>query len=143
MPAPRGGEGTDDVVTYRRVQGGEGTKSSQYRIHVDENGKVTIPNKSKNLNISADSGEHSSYYIKNNRPGAEVVEVDVPKWLDDFVQESAVSQAGYKSNPASQGGTVPKITDVTTPGKSIELPAPWIEWIEEYAVGGRVIKGGK
>jgi len=35
----------DDVVTYRRVQGEEGTKSSQQRIQVNEDGTVTIPKK--------------------------------------------------------------------------------------------------
>lgn len=42
----------------------------------------------------------------------------------------------------NQGGTIPKITDITTFGKSIEFPSPWIEWIEEYAINGRIIKGG-
>ena len=41
-------------------------------------------------------------------------------------------------NPFNQGGRVPKITDITTPGKSIEFPPPWIE---EYATNGRIIKG--
>ncbi|WP_200880588.1 hypothetical protein [Clostridium drakei] len=36
------------------------------------------------------------------------------------------------SAPLNQGGTVRKIVDQTTPGNSYELPAPWIEWIDEF-----------
>ena len=50
--------------------------------------------------------------------------------------------AGYKNNPLNQGGSAPKLTDPTTPGTCIEFPAPWIEWIEEYATNGRIISGG-
>lgn len=132
---------SDDVVTYRRVQGGSGTAKSQQRISIDENGKILISNKDKNLNISIDGGEHSQYFL-SKRPGAEVVEFDVPKWLDDFVKESEVSQVGYKSNPLNQGGSAPKVTDIATPGKSVEFPAPWAEWIEEYATNVRIVKGG-
>lgn len=91
---------------------------------------------------SPDGGEHSQYFL-SKRPGADIVEFDVPKWLDDFVKEYEVPQAGYKSNPLNQGGMAPKINDITTPGKSIEFPSPWIEWIEEYATNGRIIKGVK
>ena len=132
-----GGAG-EETVTYRRVQGGQGTKSSKPRISVDETGKVSIPNKSKDLNISVDGGEHSQYF-QGKRPGSDIVEFDVPKWLDDFVNESSIPQAGAKSNPLNQGATVLKVTDLTTPGKSIEFPAPWIDWIEEYATNGRII----
>jgi len=50
-------------------------------------------------------------------------------------------KVGAKSNPLYQGGNVPKVTNLTTPGKSIEFPAPWMEWIEEYSTNGRIIKG--
>lgn len=46
----------------------------------------------------------------------------------------------YRLNPFNQGETAPKVTDITTPGNSYELPAPWIEWIEEYGINGRVKK---
>lgn len=131
-PSPQGASGVDDVVTYRRVQGGTGTISSQPRISVDSTGKVTISKPDKNLNLSVDDGEHSQYFL-SKRPGADVVEFDVPKWVDDFVKEYEVPQVRYKSNPFNQGGMAPKITDITKPGKSIEFPPPWIEWIEEYA----------
>lgn len=76
----------------------------------------------------------------NKRGGdAQIVEIDVPKWFDDFLQENAIPQAGYKSNILNQGGAAPKITDPLTPGNSYELPAPWIEWLEEYGGNARVI----
>lgn len=132
----------EETVTYRRVQGGKGSKSSQNRIVVDDNGNVYINNKDKNFNISVDEGEHAKHFLENNRQGADLIEFEVPKWFDDFVQENMVPQAGYKNNPASQGGTAPKLTDPGTPGTSIEFPKPWSEWIEEYAINGRIIKGG-
>lgn len=36
--------------------------------------------------------------------------------------------------------TAPKLVDPTTPGRSYEFPPPWIQWIEEHAMNGRVIK---
>lgn len=92
---------------------------------------------------SSGFGEHSQYYIKNNRSGADIYEFEVPKWFDDMVQEYTIPQAGYQSNPLNQGGSVPKLTAPSTPGTSVEFPAPWIEWIEEYARNGRIISGGK
>ncbi|MGQ7485104.1 hypothetical protein ACTGWQ_10700 [Streptococcus suis] len=50
-------------------------------------------------------------------------------------------QTDYKTNSNNQGGTAPKLTDPTTPGNSIEFPSPWVEWIEEYAVNPRVVRG--
>ncbi|MFA0814254.1 MAG: hypothetical protein ACC608_00530 [Anaerofustis sp.] len=129
----------NDYVTYRRVQGGSGSKSSQERIIIKNDGTVYITNKDKNLNISIDEGEHAEYFI-NKREGSYVVEFDVPKWFDEYIKENAVPQEGYKSNPDNQGGFAPKITDPSTPGISVELPPPWIEWIEEYAINARIIK---
>lgn len=132
----------NETVTYRRVQGGNGTKSSQQRINIDSDGNVTIDNKTADLNISIDNGEHSQYYVENKRPGADIYEFEVPKWFDDMVQEYTIPQEGYKSNPLNQSGMAPKLTDPTKPGKSYEFPAPWVEWIEEYATNGRIAKGG-
>lgn len=109
---------------------------------IDSDGNVYINRTDKNLNISIDGGEHSQHFL-NNRPGADIYEFEVPKWFDDMVQEYTIPQAGYKNNPLNQGGNAPKLTDPTTPGKSIEFPPPWIEWIEEYATNGRIIEGGQ
>jgi len=54
-----GQENESDMVTYRRVQGGTGDKSSQMRITIDSEGNVYINNKDRNLNLSIDNGEHS------------------------------------------------------------------------------------
>ena len=132
-----------ESVTYRRVQGGTGDQSSQYRVLIDDEGAVYINNKSSNLNLSIDNGEHAQYYVENRRQGADIYEFDVPKWFDDIVQEFAVPQAGYKLNPNNQGGAAPKLTDPGTPGRCIEFPAPWIEWIEEYSSNGRIVHGGR
>ncbi|WPK12115.1 hypothetical protein R6U77_00055 [Lysinibacillus louembei] len=129
----------NDEVTYRRVQGGDGTKSSQTRIQVNDDGTLTIPNKKADLNISIDNGEHSNYFKNEVRGGnADIIEFTVPKWFDEFLKENTIPQAGYKSNPLNQGRTAPKLVDPTKPGNSFEVPAPWVEWIEEYAKNARV-----
>lgn len=123
----------DETVAYYRVQGGgNGSKTSQYRIVVHEDGSIEIPNKKADLNVSAYDLEHALYYRDSKRPGGEIVEFQVPKWLDDFVKETLIPQDGYKTNPLNQQGTAVKIVDPTTPGTSYEFPVPWMEWIEEY-----------
>lgn len=133
-------ETSDEMVTYRRVQGGTPPNASRSRIIIDENGNVKIPNKKANLNVSTGNNEHAKYFLNKRGGNAVIVEFDIPKWLDDFIKETSIEQKGYKSNPLNQGGTAPKIVDPTTPGISYELPAPWIEWIEEYVKNGRIIK---
>ncbi len=113
----------NDTITYRRVQGGKGNNASQIRIEVNEDGIITIPNKDANLSISINNGENAEYFWNKRGGDAQIVEVEVPKWFDDFLQENAIPQINYKRNPLNQGGTAPKITDVTTPGKCYELPA--------------------
>lgn len=146
MAGPKGtGEGavpvesTGDSVTYRRVQGGTGNNASQVRIKVNSDGSISIPNKDVNLSVSIDSGEHAEYFLNKRGGNATVVEVEVPKWFDDFLQENSIPQVNYKTNPLNQGGAAPKITDITTPGNCFELPAPWIEWLEEYGTNAQVI----
>ena len=125
-------KGASEAKSYYRVQGGEMPNASQVRIKVDANGNMSIPNKNANLNVSIGTKEHAEYFLQKRGNGAEIVEVEVPQWFDDFVQENAIPQYKYNSNPLNQGGTAPKIVDPSTPGTSYEFPAPWIEWIEEY-----------
>jgi hypothetical protein len=61
----------EETVTYRRVQGGQGTKTSQDRIVVDSDGNIFINKKDKDLNISIDNGEHAKHFIENNRHGVQ------------------------------------------------------------------------
>ncbi|MBO1628474.1 pre-toxin TG domain-containing protein [Bacillus sp. SY8(2021)] len=133
---------TDESVTYYRVQGGgSGNKTSQYRVKVNEDGSISIPNKNADLNISAYDLEHAIYYRDVARPGGEIVEFKVPKELDDLVKETKVDQYGYSKNDKNQGGTAPKLVDPTTPDTSYELPAePWIKWLEEYGHSARRIE---
>lgn len=131
----------DDSLTYYRVQGGgEGFKSSQYRIQVNKDGTINVPNKNADLNVSAYDFEHAKYFRDSARPGGEIIEFKVPKELDDLVKETRIPQYGYSKNPLNQGGTAPKIVDPTTPGTSYELPAPWVEWIEEYGHSAKKIE---
>ena len=100
---------------------------------------ISIPNKDANLSISIDGGEHAEYFLNKRGGGAQIVEIDVPKWFDDFLQENAIPQINYKRNPLNQGGAAPKITDITTPGNCFELPAPWMEWLEEYGGNAGIV----
>ncbi len=133
------GKNTEDTVTYRRVQGGNGNNASQVRIEVNSDGTISIPNKNANLSVSIDNGEHAEYFLNRRGGDAQIVEVEVPKWFDDFLQENTIPQVNYSTNPLNQGGTAPKLTDVTTPGKSYELPPPWVEWLEEYGTNARIV----
>ena len=132
-------EGGRDTVTYRRVQGGSGNNASQARIHVNEDGTIHISNKHANLSISIDNGEHAQYFLNKRGGDAYIIEIEVPKWFDDFLQENAIPQFNYSNNPLNQGGAAPKITDITTPGNCFELPAPWIEWLEEIGNNARIV----
>ncbi|MBS6511089.1 MAG: hypothetical protein KH334_05235, partial [Clostridiales bacterium] len=130
----------DDFVEYYRVQGGtDGQKRSKDRIHINDDGTLAIADKEQILFVSKDR-EHAEYFLKNNREGGEMLTFKVPKWLDDFANEYAIPDLKYNINPKNQGKTVPRIVDPKTPGGGkYGYPAPWIEWIEEYGYGGRIL----
>lgn len=109
------------MVTYRRIQGGTGNKSSQQRVVMDNNGNMYINDKTGKLNVSIDNGEHAKYYIENRRPGADIYEFDVPKWFDDMVQEYTISKEGYRTSVFNQGKTAPSLNDISTLGKCVEF----------------------
>ena len=133
-------QGSTKTATYRRVQGGIPPNASRKRIIVREDGKVHIPDKVANLNVSTRDDSHAQYFLKIRGETAEIVEFEIPEWLDQLIADHAIKQKGYNQNPANAGGTAPKIVDPTTPGLSYELPAPWIEWMEQYGTKGRVVK---
>ncbi|MBC2067875.1 hypothetical protein HCA67_08855 [Listeria booriae] len=139
--ASKVGKEVDDSVTYYRVQGGgEGNATSQHRISLNDDGTINITNHDSDLNLSAYSEEHATYFRDTKRPGGEIIEFKVPKALDDLLHETKVDQYRYTQNPKNQGGMAPKVVDPTTPGDSFEFPAPWVEWIEESAHSGRIIE---
>lgn len=142
MPAAgAAANGAEPTVTVFRVQGGTPPLASRQLITIDENGNPVISRTT--LNISIGDPAHAEYFL-SKRPGADITSFDIPQWMGDFIDEQAVPQAGYRTNPANQGGLAPKAVDPTTPGKSYELPDIWAKWLEEVAVpgSGKVTKGG-
>ncbi|WP_280190170.1 hypothetical protein [Delftia sp. PS-11] len=130
-----------ETVTVFRVQGGTPPLASRQLITIDANGNPVISKTT--LNVSVGDPVHAEYFL-SKRPGADITSFDVPKWMGDFIEEQAIPQVGYRTNPANQGGLAPKLVDPTTPGRSYELPDVWAKWLEEVAVpgSGRVKKGG-
>jgi uncharacterized Zn-binding protein involved in type VI secretion len=124
---------TNENATVFRVQGGTPPRASRNIISIDADGNPSIQNTT--LNISIGDPAHAAYF-KTLRPGSSIVSFEIPPWMDTFIQENAIPQAGYRSNPLNQGGLAPKIVDPTTPGRSYELPSVWAKWLEENAVPG-------
>jgi len=140
-PKPPAGSGdgatgpaaSGDNATVFRVQGGTPPKASRNIIAIDADGNPTI--QSTTLNISIGDPVHAEYF-QSLRPGSKIVSFEIPAWMDSFIQENAIPQAGYRNNPLNQGGLAPKIVDPTTPGRSYELPSVWAKWLEETAIPG-------
>lgn len=130
----------NQTVTYRRVQGGTPPKASWVRIIVDARGRIIINKKTADLNISVDNGEHANYFRNRRGNNTHTVAWQVPKWFDDLLRDNAVDQYKYRTNPKNQGGVAPKIVDKGTPGLSYELSNPWLDWLEEYGMNGRIEK---
>ena len=128
--APKG------TVTVSRVQGGRslsGQPGSRQLVDVDEFGDVSI--QPTTLNVSIGDSAHAEYF-RQLRPGSRITTFEIPKWMDDFIQAEAIPQAGYRKNPLNQGGLAPKIVDPNQPGRSLELPSIWAEWLQENAIRG-------
>ena len=88
------------------------------------------------LNISIGDSSHAQHFLDIRGGNAEIVSFQLPKWMADFIKESAIPQAGYRTNPLNQGGLAPKRVDPTTPARTYELPSIWAEWLEEVAIPG-------
>jgi filamentous hemagglutinin len=134
---------TDDTPTTAlnprlyRVQGGGAPGSttgpvSKPIVQVDASGNVDI--EKRTLNVS--DREHAEYFLKDKRPGAQVVSFEIPDWMYKLIEENAIPQRGYKTNPRNQGGLAPKIVDPHQPGKSFELPPIWADWLQQNHVKG-------
>jgi len=136
------GDVVEETVTYSRVQGGQ----SKDILKVNEDGTLSLNEKFKSNDLNVSTGKDHAEYFKNKRgDGSYKVEFEVPKWLDEFIQENAISQDFYKSNPLNQGGTAPKIVDkgifekYNFDGSAYELPSPTSEWLIEYAKNAKIV----
>ena len=103
--------GATGNVKYYRVQGGQGTGTSQNLLTVEPNGNLTFNSTSNNLNLSTSTREHADYFIDCCRPGGKIVEFEVPKSLDIQMKEAAVPQYKATQNLQNPNGTAPKIVD--------------------------------
>ncbi len=132
--AAESGAAAGDTVTVYRVQGGVMPNASKTLITLDGAGNPIIQDGTLNVSIG-DGGAHSQYF-QALRPGSTVTSFEIPSWMHDLIQENAIPQDFYTSNPLNQGGLAPKITDINTPGLSYELPSPWGQWLQENAIPG-------
>lgn len=136
MEAKRGLAPNSGTTTVFRVQGGRslsGELGSRQLIDIDDFGDVAIQNTT--LNVSIGNRAHAEYF-QSLRPGSKITSFEIPKWLDDFIEAEAIPQFRYNSNPLNQGGLAPKIVDPDQPGRSLELPSVWAEWLQENAIRG-------
>ena len=138
VAAQRAAEGAGDVKYYRVQTPGE--NGSMERIIVNDDGTIKITTQNASINLSYGTPEHAQYFKTLKGGDSYIVEFDVDDWFHNFVQENAIPQRNYRSNPLNQGLTAPKIVDETTPGNSSEFPSIWNEWFEEYAKNGRILK---
>lgn len=120
-------------MTVFRVQGGTRPLASRQLIAIDESDNPVISRTTLNISIG-DPARADDFLSK--RPGANVTSFDVPLWMGSFIDEQAIPPAGYRTNPANQGGLAPRVVDPTTPGRSYELPDICAKSLEEVAVPG-------
>ncbi len=128
--------GTSGNVKYYRVQGGQGTGTSQELLTVQSSGNLKFNSTSNNLNLSTTTREHADYFIKCCRPGGKIIEFEVPKSLDVQMKEAAIPQYKAKQNLLNQNGSSPKIVDPLQPGNPFELPSHWHQLIEQNYIKG-------
>ena len=145
----------DDFVKWYRSQ----TDGINDFIRVDAvSGSIAI--QSRTLNISTVGPSHARYFGGlGTRPGAHMVEFQVPKWFHEFVlQESVRHSSGIskrlgklKTRPENQGGLAPLEVDWTvTPrdGPLFQLRANpkrvvrgmWNDWILEVVRPGSGVR---
>ncbi|OOS01767.1 hypothetical protein SAMN02745664_12611 [Moraxella cuniculi DSM 21768] len=133
-------ESIKNTETYFRVEGGgSGNKTSQNRITVNGDGTIKINTGcSGQLCVSTLGSDHAKYYLSEKRPNGQVVVFEVDSDLHNFIMQEAVPQ-----NPnlrrSNSDPNAPKITDINTPGTSIELPKIWNSLLEEYSSRTRIL----
>jgi hypothetical protein len=97
---------------------------------VDESGTVL----NHFVNISIGDLKHAQHFLKL-RPGGKIYSFEIPKWMDDFIEAEKIPQFGAKDNLKSSK-LYPQEVDITTPGRSYQLPSVWAKWLEETAING-------
>lgn len=129
-----------EYATVYRVQGG----ASYERIIINAEGNPIMQTPNRSLNVSIGDASHAEYFQNLRGSESSITSFKIPSWLNDFIEETAIPQYGYRDNPLNQRMMAPKITDPTTPGRSFELPPVWTKWLEEYALpgSGKTVKGG-
>ena len=125
--------------TYSRVQGGEsGTSNySKDTISINGDGSININDKDHFLAISS-GNEHSAYFTQKRGSGSYTIQFDLPDWIDNAIRESSISQYGATYNV--NHNYLPQRVDVNQPGNAYLLPPSWLEFIEYYAINGRIIQ---
>ncbi|KDM90062.1 hemagglutinin repeat-containing protein [Photobacterium galatheae] len=125
--------------TYFRVEGGgAGTRTSQHRIMVNNDGSIKINQGcSGQLCVSVGNADHAFYYLTNKRPDGSVVVFEVDASLHKNIMDSAIPQRPIPGVPRDPNA--PKIVDPNQPGTALELPKIWDELLEKNSSNARVL----
>lgn len=136
-------ENADDMVTYRRVQGGGDSKDI---LKVNEDGTLSVNGELPKKKFYVSTGtDHANYFKDLRGEGSYIVEADLPKYYDDLVKENAIPQFKYTKNKLNQGGMAPEMADRSVfrknnlEGEAFGLPRPMSEWFVEYAQNARIV----
>ncbi|WP_155854885.1 fibronectin type III domain-containing protein [Cellulophaga baltica] len=143
--------GSGNVKYYRVQDGGSGNATSRELLTIEPNGNMSFADKTKELYFSTDNLDHASYYVHGqgtningkalnktpaNRPNGEIIEFEVPKWLDDKLKQEAIPQ--YKSGLNTLNDNSPQIVDYNQPGNPFGIKMSWQTLIEENYIKGSV-----
>jgi RHS repeat-associated protein len=115
-----------------RVQGGIPPAASRHHVKFKSDGSISISNTT--VNISIGDLKHAQHFLQL-RPGGKIYSFEIPKWMDDFIEAEKIPQFGAKDNLKSSK-LYPQEVDITTPGRSYQLPSVWAKWLEETAING-------
>ncbi len=123
-----------DGVPYFRVEGGgSGVATSRNALVVNADGTVSIvPGCTGAICVSVGNADHAVYYLTNKRPDGSVVVFEVDRATHNRIMGARVPQFG------NSGASV-KVTDIDTPGMSIELNQAYSELMASGSSNGRVL----
>jgi len=137
------------TVKYYRVQTNH-PRSKILTVNASD-GTMNFNKLDAALNISTDTIEHAEYYFKlkaSSKPPynePQIIEFEVPKWLDVEIKTSSIPQDGARNNPLNPKGELPKVVDPNQPGDPFELTSYYHELLSMGYVQGSasVIKSSK